>query len=653
MAAAKKVEARIRKLKEKAFELLSSEKYDKAVEIYVELSQLSPKDGEWPRRAADCYWHLKQPDQRLKYSLIAARAYGEARLMLKAIAMCKVVLSIDPEHRETQERLAELHSLRPQRAKRAQPAGVKRVTGGRTKKEAPKAAPVERRNSLRPVTKEGENQKASKARARLAAATALRQARAQIRKEAIAETRARRANRAAKEPQPTPARVLVPDPRAEPSTEQPKSEAKSGSSDSGSVLGRVALKPVVQRPGTSSPKVEGPPSSAFPDPPPPLIPSLHLGAIREITPAPGLAALRLSERVPAMVVDSVPPAAGGVYSLSLDDIPDAELRAARIPVISAPADSNRDLTVAVVDPGPEEPPPVSIPLGDPHLYAELSDDRSSLADKSFEEIPLLSELAPNVLRQLITDVAMIELDTNEVLFNEGDTADAMYVVVEGSVTAVTLPHGEKPIQLAHLGEGDFFGEIGLMSDQPRGATVQAHEPCRLLRFDRDIVAVLVDQDPGFLATLLQFLKDRLVEDLMMSSPLFAPFNPQERYDLAEEFEFLEIEPESLLLEEEQVPIGMYVLLTGEAHMRGASEAGTIRKLGPGDIFGEQALLNSSNSLVQVKTITKCFALCLPSDAFPEVIMTHPTVLEYLATLSESSKGEVDVAEDFLDHIRFF
>jgi CRP-like cAMP-binding protein len=140
---------------------------------------------------------------------------------------------------------------------------------------------------------------------------------------------------------------------------------------------------------------------------------------------------------------------------------------------------------------------------------------------------------------------------------------------------------------------------------------------------------------------------------MVSSPLFAPFSEEEQFHLAENFEFLEIEPNSILVQRGQRPIGMYVLLTGEAHLTGASDAGTLRKLGPGDIFGEQALLNNAPSQIDVRTQTKCFALCLPADEFPQIIMTHPTVLEYLSNLNESAKGELDVTADFLDHITFF
>jgi CRP-like cAMP-binding protein len=94
---------------------------------------------------------------------------------------------------------------------------------------------------------------------------------------------------------------------------------------------------------------------------------------------------------------------------------------------------------------------------------------------------------------------------------------------------------------------------------------------------------------------------------------------------------------------------MYVLLAGEALCTGGAGSANLQTLGPGAIFGERALLNNAKSDLEVVTLTKSFALCLPSDSFFEVIMTHPTVLEYISSLTDGSHGH----DSPIDQIAFY
>jgi CRP/FNR family transcriptional regulator, cyclic AMP receptor protein len=70
----------------------------------------------------------------------------------------------------------------------------------------------------------------------------------------------------------------------------------------------------------------------------------------------------------------------------------------------------------------------------------------------------------------------------EVIFDAGDEAQALYVVVSGKV-AICLPEHEKT-PLAVLSVGDFFGELGLLDDSPRSAQARALEPVVLIVLSR-------------------------------------------------------------------------------------------------------------------------------------------------------------------------
>ena len=92
----------------------------------------------------------------------------------------------------------------------------------------------------------------------------------------------------------------------------------------------------------------------------------------------------------------------------------------------------------------------------------------------------------------------------EVVFNAGDFADRMYVVVKGELL-LTL-HGN---EIDRLTDGDVFGEMGMVENRPRNGTVTAVTDCTLIPIDRLRFAALVRQHPGFAIRVMTILSVRL------------------------------------------------------------------------------------------------------------------------------------------------
>jgi signal-transduction protein with cAMP-binding, CBS, and nucleotidyltransferase domain len=88
---------------------------------------------------------------------------------------------------------------------------------------------------------------------------------------------------------------------------------------------------------------------------------------------------------------------------------------------------------------------------------------------------------------------------------------------------VPIVEGSTRRKLAVLEEGDFFGEIGLVTDQPRNASIQALVDTQLLAIDREVMWKLIDEQPRLIGVLLCFLRDRLIDRLVRTSPVFQPF----------------------------------------------------------------------------------------------------------------------------------
>ncbi|MGI9648829.1 MAG: MFS transporter [Acidimicrobiia bacterium] len=117
-----------------------------------------------------------------------------------------------------------------------------------------------------------------------------------------------------------------------------------------------------------------------------------------------------------------------------------------------------------------------------------------------ESTRLFSALARPSIEHLASAAKQLNSATGIAIITEGDTADAMYVIVEGTVAVSARGDSDAPIEVAELGPGDYFGEIGLLEGAPRNATCTALSDCRLLQVDGTAFLAAVQDSPqsGFL-----------------------------------------------------------------------------------------------------------------------------------------------------------
>ncbi|CAN5732422.1 hypothetical protein BH11MYX2_BH11MYX2_10960 [soil metagenome] len=250
--------------------------------------------------------------------------------------------------------------------------------------------------------------------------------------------------------------------------------------------------------------------------------------------------------------------------------------------------------------------------------------------------PLFSELSPAVLELLIPRMKLVVLDPDEVLFNEGDAGECLYVVSEGEVVVESGGN-----ELARLGPGSFFGEVALITDQPRSATVRAVTRVEALAIDRDVVRDAAAEEPDIVNTLLRFVRERLVDRMTRTSALFQSFTEGERTSLIAKFEFLEIAADVHLIVEGQRTDGLYVVVAGVVEVWRDAATAPLRVLSSGDVLGEMALLGEGAATASCTTASRVIALRMPAVTFREVIMTHPQVLSYLSDIEAARAPRTD------------
>ena len=197
--------------------------------------------------------------------------------------------------------------------------------------------------------------------------------------------------------------------------------------------------------------------------------------------------------------------------------------------------------------------------------------------------PIFGELDAGSLQTLIHHARLVVLDAGEVLFREGDAADALYVVVDGAV--VPIAEGARRQRLAVLERGAFFGEIGLVTGQPRNATIEALVDTRLLAIDRRLVRHLIAQAPSVAKTILRFLRARMLDRQVRTSPVFAALAQAERDAVARQFRLLEVKDGARIVEQHASAEGLFVVLAGSLACIDADRDKEVGRLGIGDVFG--------------------------------------------------------------------
>lgn len=125
-----------------------------------------------------------------------------------------------------------------------------------------------------------------------------------------------------------------------------------------------------------------------------------------------------------------------------------------------------------------------------------------------QKVPLFSGVEPSRLKLLAYASDPVTYHEGQVLFLKGDRGDAAYVIVHGeAVVSVTTDAGE--IDVAVLRDGDFVGEIAILCDVPRTATVTARTELQTLRIRKEPLLELIFQFPEMGIGMLRALADRL------------------------------------------------------------------------------------------------------------------------------------------------
>jgi CRP-like cAMP-binding protein len=125
-------------------------------------------------------------------------------------------------------------------------------------------------------------------------------------------------------------------------------------------------------------------------------------------------------------------------------------------------------------------------------------------------MPIFSRIDPAMRKLLCFAAEELSFEPGEALFRAGDEADAAYVVLSGTLE-ISLPTPAGALHVASAGANELVGEIGILGDAPRTATVLAATRVQALRIPKDLLEAVVRENPEAALQITRLLAHRLAQ----------------------------------------------------------------------------------------------------------------------------------------------
>jgi CRP-like cAMP-binding protein len=263
--------------------------------------------------------------------------------------------------------------------------------------------------------------------------------------------------------------------------------------------------------------------------------------------------------------------------------------------------------------------------------------------------PLLSDLKADDLSLVLPLMKPKIFAPTSLVIEEGTPGASLFVIARG---VAEVKKGD--VHLAYLRSGAFFGEMALLTNSPRTASVTAHGPLSLLEIELSALHDLASVNPSVASVLADYTRQRLLKNLMATSQLFAPLEAPRREALIELFRSSLHEAGDVVLSEGEPSEGLYVVLSGAVRVTRQEEGDdlALAELTAGQVFGEISLIQQRAATATVTASCKTVILQLHRDDFNQRVADFPEVLAHvyrLASQREQSNRALEQSQSFVLH----
>lgn len=218
----------------------------------------------------------------------------------------------------------------------------------------------------------------------------------------------------------------------------------------------------------------------------------------------------------------------------------------------------------------------------------------------------------------------------QAFFLEGQPSDKMYLLVEGEVSLV---RNKRTLDIVRPGE--IFGEMAVITQQPRTATAMARKFCVARSLDARQFQQAIQATPEFALMLMNIMNNRLrlTLELMKQTASLPSTAEREEFTVFDKRMIEELvaafrtrPPQNfpatrLIMKEGDAGKNMYVLIKGKVSV--SIQGREVERIGPGGVFGEMALVDQAARAATATASTDCQLLTITRPDFLELVRTKP------------------------------
>lgn len=259
-------------------------------------------------------------------------------------------------------------------------------------------------------------------------------------------------------------------------------------------------------------------------------------------------------------------------------------------------------------------------------------------------LPLFGALEAGELEQLLAAARVEEVSTGHEIVRQGDPGNEAFVVARGRLRVVRN-EGVDETQLALLGPGAIFGEMALISECPRSASVVALEPAQLLVLARDELERAAIEAPALAKQLSVFCHDRMRKNLVRHARVLAGLAGADRADVLSQLSSRLFEPGERLISRDQEASHIYLLASGAVSISVPEDGDrlVLATLGPGEVVGEMSLLLRRPASADVTAVYPTVAYAMSGAQLGTLMRKYPPLLVELYALATRREEEIRAA----------